>query len=150
MQAKIVNWIKDRLRITGSRGIILGLSGGIDSAVVAALCKIAAGRERVLGLIMPCHSHAQDASHAMVLARKLGIKTKTVDLSRAYDAFMAVLPSGAHLARSNIKPRLRMVVLYYFANNLNYLVCGTGNKSELAVGYFTKYGDGVSIEDWKK
>lgn len=142
MQDKIISWIKDKVRVTGSRGIVLGISGGIDSAVVAALCKMAVGRGKVLGLIMPCHSHAQDASDARVFAQKLGIKTKTVDLSPAYDALTAALPAGTHLARGNIKPRLRMIALYYFANNLNYLVCGTGNKSELSVGYFTKYGDG--------
>jgi len=142
MQKKIVSWIRKRVKAAGAKGIVLGLSGGIDSAVTATLCKMAVGKDKVLGLIMPCHSHTQDACHAMDLARKLGIKTKTVDLSQPYDALMAVLPSGRQLARNNIKPRLRMATLYYFANSLNYLVCGTGNKSELTVGYFTKYGDG--------
>lgn len=65
-----------------------------------------------------------------------------MDLSGAYDSLAAVFPRGNNLAYANLKPRLRMLALYYFANNFNYLVCGTGNKSELRVGYFTKYGDG--------
>ncbi len=122
----------------------MGLSGGIDSAVVAALVREAIGKDKVLALILPCHSRKQDLEDAKLVAKKLGIRTKIVDLSRIYDNLIKILPKADKLAYANLKPRLRMLTLYYFANKLNYLVCGTGNKSELMVGYFTKHGDGAT------
>ena len=142
MKNKIVAWIRKQVKRANAKGIVLGLSGGIDSAVVCALSKEAVGQENVLGLFMPCHSHSQDIKDAKIVAGKLGITTKTVELSVVYDSFLKVLPKVAHLAAANLRPRLRMCALYYFANKFNYLVCGTGNKSELMAGYFTKYGDG--------
>jgi len=142
MQNKIVNWLKQQVKGSGAKGIILGLSGGIDSAVVAALCKEAVGKNNVLVLYMPCNSNIQDLKDAKLVAKKLKLKSKLVDLSNVYNNFLKVLPQAQGLALGNLKPRLRMSTLYYFANKLNYLVCGTGNKSELMVGYFTKYGDG--------
>ncbi|MBU1999094.1 MAG: NAD+ synthase [Candidatus Omnitrophica bacterium] len=146
MKKKIVNWIKKQVRLSGAKGIILGLSGGIDSAVILALAKEAVGKNKVLALILPCHSQKQDMIDAKLTAKRFGIKTKTIDLSKAYDTLMGLFPKGNRLSQANLKPRLRMMTLYYFANNLNYLVCGTGNKSEIMVGYSTKYGDaGVDI-----
>lgn len=142
MKTKIIRWLKKQVKDAGAKGIVLGLSGGVDSSVAAALAKKAVGKDRLLGLIMPIHSHTQDAQDALVAAREMGLKTKRVDLSKAYDALIKLLPGASSLARANLKPRLRMAALYYFANDLDYLVCGTGNKSELSVGYFTKYGDG--------
>jgi NAD+ synthase len=142
MKNKIVSWIRKQVKNANARGIVLGLSGGIDSAVVCALSKEAVGKENVLGLFMPCHSHSQDIKDAKIVARKLKIRTKAVGLSGVYGSFLKILPRGSNLAIANLRPRLRMTVLYYFANKFNYLVCGTGNKSELMAGYFTKYGDG--------
>ncbi len=142
MKNKIVSWIKGQVKHSGAKGIVMGLSGGIDSAVVAALCKEAVGRNKLLVLFMPCNSNPQDLKDAKLVAARLGLKSKLVDLSSVYNNFLKVLPSAGGLAQGNLKPRLRMSALYYFANKLNYLVCGTGNKSELMVGYFTKYGDG--------
>ncbi|MDP2044214.1 MAG: NAD+ synthase, partial [Candidatus Omnitrophota bacterium] len=142
MKNKIISWIKQKVKDSGAKGIVMGLSGGVDSAVVAALCKKAVGRNNLLVLFMPCNSNAQDLKDAKLVARSLGLKSKLVDLSSVYNNFLKVLPAAGGLARGNLKPRLRMSTLYYFANKLNYLVCGTGNKSELMVGYFTKYGDG--------
>jgi NAD+ synthase len=142
MKNKIVSWIKGRVKHSGTKGIVLGLSGGIDSAVVSALCKEAVGKDKLLVLFMPCNSNPQDLKDAKLVAAKLGLKSKLVDLSSVYNNFLEILPSACGLALGNLKPRLRMCTLYYFANKLNYLVCGTGNKSELMVGYFTKYGDG--------
>jgi NAD+ synthase len=142
MKSKIVSWIKQQVEDSGAKGIVLGLSGGIDSAVVAALTKEAVGKNNLLVLFMPCNSNPQDLKDAELVAHQLELKSKLVDLSAVYNNFLKVLPGAISLARGNLKPRLRMSTLYYFANKLNYLVCGTGNKSELLVGYFTKYGDG--------
>jgi NAD+ synthase len=142
MKNRIISWIRKQVKLSGAKGIVLGLSGGIDSAVVAALCKEAVGKDRVLVLFLPCNSNAQDLKDARLVASKLGLKSKLVDLSGVYNNFLKALPPAGGLAKGNLKPRLRMSTLYYFANKLNYLVCGTGNKSELLVGYFTKYGDG--------
>ncbi len=141
---KIVNWIKKQVKEAGAKGVVLGLSGGVDSAVVAALSKEAVGRKNLLALLMPCHSQLQDLQDAKIVAKSLGIQTKIIDLSNIYDALIGILPKANRPALANLKPRLRMLVLYYFANKLNYLVCGTGNKSEMMVGYFTKHGDGAT------
>ena len=137
----IVTWIGERTREAGAKGVVLGLSGGVDSAVVLALSRRAVG-ENVLALIMPCKSVGGDALHAAQAAQAFGVRTATVELDRPYEELLALLPEGTSMARANLKPRLRMTTLYYYANSLNYLVAGTGNRSELSVGYFTKYGDG--------
>ena len=137
----ISEWIRERVEEAGAEGIVLGLSGGVDSALTAALAKKALG-DRVLGLLMPCHSDPTDLEHARLVADRFDIETEYVDLGPAFDSLMASLPRGSDLAVANLKPRLRMATLYYFANSRNYLVAGTGNKSEITVGYFTKYGDG--------
>ena len=144
MTKKIVNWIRERIKEAGAKGIVMGLSGGVDSSCVAALAKAAVGRKNLLALILPCHSQLEDLEDANMVAGKLNIKTKTIDLAKIYDDLRKLLPKVNRLTQANLKPRLRMAILYYFANNLNYLVCGTGNKSELMVGYFTKHGDGAT------
>jgi NAD+ synthase len=138
---EITHWIRERVKEAGAEGVVVGLSGGLDSSVVAALSKKAM-EEKALGLIMPCESKSIDEEYAQLIASHLNIKTERVVLDGIYHKFREVLPHGNRLALANLKPRLRMITLYYFANNLNYLVAGTGNKSELMVGYFTKYGDG--------
>ena len=138
----IAGWIKQQVESAGLGGAVLGLSGGIDSAVVSGLCAQAVGADKVLGIAMPCHSDPDDTKHAVLTAKTWGIDYLEIDLSRIYDEFVALLPKGNDLAEANIKPRLRMITLYQRANTLNRLVVGTGNKSELMVGYYTKYGDG--------
>lgn len=138
---KISGWIKERVKESGAKGIVVGLSGGIDSSVVAVLSKNALGNN-ILGVIMPCHSNPSDTEHAKTLVKKFGIKSEFVDLTPIYDFIIKIFPSGSGIAKANLKPRLRMLTLYYFANTNGYLVAGTGNKSEEMVGYFTKYGDG--------
>ena len=138
---KIANWIKDEVRKAKKAGIVLGLSGGLDSAIVGALAKKALG-DNVLGLILPCQSASEDIGFAGKVAKQFDIKTKTILLDKICDEFLKTNPVADKTAKANLKPRLRMTTLYYFANSLNYLVVGTGNKSEISVGYFTKYGDG--------
>lgn len=140
-EAKIISWIKKKMADADAKGLILGLSGGLDSAVVAALAKKAAGKNHLV-LIMPCYSVKTAIADARLVAKKLRLKSRVVNLNPAFDILSRILPKSNQLARANLKARLRMITLYYFANNLNYMVTGTGNKSELSVGYFTKYGDG--------
>lgn len=137
----IANWIRIQVEQVKAEGIVLGLSGGVDSSVAAALSRKAVG-DKVLGLIMPCGGSPMDEENALLVASQFGIKTERINLEVVYDGVLEILPPGNKLALANLKPRLRMLTLYYYANNLNYLVAGTGNKSELMVGYFTKYGDG--------
>ena len=153
------------LAATGARGFVVGLSGGVDSATVARLAQLAAPGA-VVGVLLPCHSDPQDEHDAQLIAKHFSLATTTVDLSAIYDRLVAdaqaalrslppplrqgaasPAPAGdarAHLPLANIKPRLRMTTLYFIANSLNYLVAGTGNRAELAIGYFTKHGDGGS------
>jgi len=136
----IVGWLREKVKDAGANGAVIGLSGGIDSSVVAALANEALGGN-VLGVIMPCDSKDEDAEHARMFAEKFGIKTEFVDLDRIFGSLKQNLPIGEGMPVANLKPRLRMMTLYYFANLNNYLVLGTGNKTEIMIGYATKYGD---------
>jgi NAD+ synthase len=143
---EIAQWIARHVRDAGLTGAVVALSGGIDSAVVSGLCARGLGVENVLGLILPIHSDPLDAVHAADVARTWGIAYHTIELGGVYEALRAALPEGSDLADANIKPRLRMIALYHHANTLRRMVVGTGNRSELMVGYFTKYGDaGVDL-----
>jgi NAD+ synthase len=156
----IVEWLRQRLLQSGARGFVVGLSGGIDSAVVARLCQ-AAAPANVIGVLMPCHGDPQDEADARLVASHFGIPTVRADLAPAFDVLNEDLLQAAKSApkeqlagsqpaddvrarvpAANVKPRLRMATLYFLANSLDYLVAGTGNRCELAIGYFTKYGDG--------
>ena len=141
------HWLRDQVSSANAKGIVLGLSGGIDSSVLAALGREALGRDSVLGVIMPCHSIPDDEADARLLAEALDVKFERVDLSGVFDALCAgVTGSLSSLTKSNMKARLRMVTLYAFAQSRNLLVCGTSNRSEYETGYFTKYGDsGVDL-----
>jgi len=158
---EIAEWMKSQVDAAGSEGIAVGLSGGIDSAVVIGLAAMVLPG-RVVGVMMPCHSDPLDEEHARLVAGHFNVPAIRVDLAPAYDRLagelrdalgslprsrypVAPAPEGdirARLPMANVKPRLRMTSLYFVANSLNYLVAGTGNRSELTIGYFTKYGDG--------
>jgi len=139
----IADWIRTVVHDAGAEGVVLGVSGGVDSAVVAALAKRALS-DNVLGAILPCESDPADAEDARLVAATFGIATVEIDLTPAYRALVAVLPNATDLVRANIKPRLRMVALYYLAASRSYLVCGASNRSERMIGYFTKHGDGAA------
>ena len=144
---KLVSWLRDKVLAGGCKGVVLGMSGGVDSSVMAVLCQ-RAFPQSMLGVLMPCYSSPEDEEHALAVASKFSIPTKTVVLDSVFDTLLKVLPedsadpAASQLAKANLKVRLRMLTLYYFANQLKYMVVGSSNKSELSVGYFTKYGDG--------
>ena len=144
---KRVEFILSSLQRSGARGIIYGNSGGKDSALVGILCKYAC--EDTVGLIMPCGSRSnynEDITDAGFIAEKYNIESRLVDLGETYAAIRSTVSSAADLsnaAAANIAPRLRMTALYAVAASENRLVAGTGNKSEIYMGYFTKWGDGA-------
>jgi len=144
---KLVSWIKDEVLAAGCKGTVLGLSGGLDSSVLAVLCQQAFPRN-TLGVIMPCCSHQKDKAHAEEVAGKFAMPTTEVVLDNIFDALLQTLPDYkpdptlSRLAQANLKARLRMLTLYNIANQLKYMVAGSSNRSEISIGYFTKYGDG--------
>ncbi len=145
---RTVKWIGEQVRGAGCEGTVYGLSGGLDSAVAGELCR-RAFPESSLGVIMPCHSLVEDAEDARYVAREMGIDHTMIVLDSSFDAMQQALPRSddperEELARANLKPRLRMATLYYLAALENRLVVGTGNRAEIHLGYFTKYGDGAS------
>ena len=141
LRADLVIWLRERAQEAHAKGFIFGLSGGIDSAVVAGLAK-RVFPENSLGLIMPCDSIDDDKNDALKIAKSLDLEVKVGDLTNTYNELLkASFTSENKLARSNIKPRLRMTTLYYYGQDLGYLVVGPSNGSEWYVGYSTKYGD---------
>lgn len=145
---EICSWLREVVFAAKAKGVVLGLSGGIDSAVAAALCK-RAFPEDTLCLALPCHSNPKDEEDARLAADKLGLRLEKVVLDTVYDMLIQSIGSSESdpkLLLGNIKSRLRMATLYYYAGRNNYLVVGPTNKSELTIGYFTKHGDsGVDI-----
>ena len=158
---QVIGWMRRQLSSSAARGFVVGLSGGIDSAVVARLAQLAAPVNTVAA-ILPCHSDPEDERDAAAIATHFSLTTVRVDLADAYDAAITAaqvnMQTLAGQARelkrddaiqtrrplANVKPRLRMTTLYLLANSLGYLVAGTGNRSELSIGYFTKHGDGAA------
>lgn len=144
---KLISWVSEAVLAAGGKGVVVGMSGGLDSSVAAVLCQ-RAFPETTRGVIMPCYSDKVDTKHAELVAAKFHIPAEIVVLDEVFNTLVKVLPGEDYnaatkkLAEANVKARLRMVTLYYLANRLNYLVIGAGNRSELSVGYFTKYGDG--------
>ena len=154
---KITEWLNKQVAEARAQGLVFGLSGGIDSACVSRLSQLATPNS-CLGVIMPCHSNPQDEKDALLVASHFQIPTIRVPLEEAYDTLKGTAEESlldidrlqhsatddtqVKVAPANIKPRVRMITLYLIANRLNYLVVGTGNRSEIAIGYYTKYGDG--------
>ena len=146
---KRVAFLREKLADSGCKGFVFGNSGGKDSALVGILCKMAC--ENTLGVLLPCattQNYGSDTDDALRLAEQFGIESRTVDLTAVREAETAALAaSGTELnnsAVSNIAPRLRMTTLYAIAAAESRLVVGTGNRSEIYLGYFTKWGDGAA------
>jgi NAD+ synthase len=146
VEIKIRRFIKDYVEKSKVKGIVLGLSGGIDSSIVAALSALAIGGDKVLGLILPEKEtyDAKDIKHAKLVAKKFGFQTKLIDITPTLEAFYNSIPDfdpTDNVCKGNIKARTRMIYIYYFANRFSMLVCGSSDKSETMMGYFTKWGD---------
>jgi len=145
-EKKIVDFIKQKVKDSGTKGAMLGISGGIDSAVTAALAKKALGKN-VIYLSMPPSRPNPFKKNISALEKALKIKVKEISIKDIFKTAVKGLPKGNKTAYGNIYSRTRMILLYYFANINNFLVLGTTNRSEMEIGYFTKYGDGgVDIE----
>lgn len=137
----LVSWIQEEVKKANMKGVIIGISGGVDSAVVAALAK-AAFPKTSLGLIMPTKKIDHHYKDAKNVAKNLKIKTQIINLSKAFETIKETTKLKNNLAIANIQPRLRMTTLYAFAQEHRLLVLGTDNAAEWLLGYFTKYGDG--------
>lgn len=137
--------VKAISRVFAEKGFtkaVLGISGGIDSAVVAFLLVRALGKENVTGLLMPYGPQKTD--HAGEVVKKLGIRSKTINIAPMVDAYFAGEPGADRIRRGNKMARERMAILYDHSRELEALVVGTGNRTEIALGYFTLHGDGAS------
>ncbi|MCA0982621.1 NAD(+) synthase [Halobacillus yeomjeoni] len=149
---KIVSWLQDQVEQANVDGLLVGVSGGIDSAVVANLIKKACP-DHSLGVIMPCKSQSSDQEHAQKVIEACGIDSLTVDLTETHQTMFQTIQEQlkqqnsineeqTKLADANLRARLRMSTLYTIATNHKYLVVGTDNAAEWFTGYFTKFGDG--------
>ena len=140
----IESFIAHQVEASGRKGVVLGLSGGVDSALVARLCADAVGPQRVLALGLPEGQGGKDMADARGYAAALGVGFRVVDIAPLVAPFEAALKprKSDRVTRGNLRARARMVVLYFVANAEGRLVMGTGNKSELLCGYFTRWGDG--------
>ncbi|MEA1962127.1 MAG: NAD(+) synthase [Bacillota bacterium] len=151
--AQLVDWLRNEVEKAGCRGVVVGISGGVDSAVVAAIAK-KAFPTHCMGLFLPCESNFQDLLDGQSVVESLDMPNQLIELDDAYRMLVTQLEGFrkkdgdlGRMIRGNIKPRLRMLCLYFCAQSKNYLVLGTSNKSEIAVGYATKYGDsGVDLQ----
>jgi len=146
VEDRIKRFIKDYVRKSGAKGVVLGVSGGLDSSTTAAIASLSLGSEKVLGISMPeAETHSvKHLEHIALLAEKFGFHLQTLDISPTLRAYYKTLPiyrETDKFSRGNLKARVRMVYLYYYANNLDRLVCGSSDKSETMMGYFTKWGD---------
>ncbi len=146
---RICRFIKEYVENAGAKGIVLGLSGGIDSATIAALSSLAIGGENVLGLMLPENENfnQKDVDDANIVAEQFHLKTQICEMSEALNGIYTAIPvfdQSDKLCKGNVKARIRMIYLYYYANKQSRIVCGSSDKSETMMGYFTKWGDAAA------
>jgi NAD+ synthase len=146
IEKKISRFIKEYVENARADGIVLGMSGGIDSSTVAALSSLAIGGDLVLGLMLPEKEtyNPKDIDDTKFMAKKFGLKAQICDITPVLESFYKAIPifdQADELCKGNIKSRTRMIYLYYYANKLDRIVCGSSDKSETMMGYFTKWGD---------
>lgn len=141
----IIEFIGNEITRANSQGVVLGLSGGIDSSVALSLATKALGNNKVLGLILPDKKVSQqnDMDDAIELSQQLGINYHIIDITEIKQKYVDILPLEKK-SIGNLTARIRMNFLYYYANVEYKLVLGTSDKSELMIGYFTKFGDGAA------
>lgn len=141
----ITEFVQNKVSEANADGLVVGLSGGIDSTVAAFLACEAVGKENVFGVVLPSTTTpTEDKLHGTTIAQLLGINYKEMAIDSILNEFLSVAQLEEDiLAIGNLKARIRMSIIYFYANSKNYLVCGTGNKSEISIGYFTKHGDGA-------
>jgi len=141
----IKSFISFRVNEAKAKGVVIGLSGGLDSAVTTKLCVEALGKEKVFCFLLPTeNTPKEDTEDALEFAKSLGVKYRIINISGIVKKIASTIHNKMKKKEmGNIHARTRMIVLYYFANKNNYLVVGSGNKTELLMGYFTKYGDGA-------
>ena len=149
VQNRICRFIKEYLQNAGAKGVVLGLSGGIDSATIAALSSLAVGGENVLGLMLPEKENfsQKDIDDAKTVANIFHLETQVCDMTDVLGCFYKGIPvfdPKDRLCKGNVKARTRMIFLYYYANKQNRIVCGSSDKSESMMGYFTKWGDAAA------
>jgi len=142
-------FIESELRESSRGGYVIGLSGGLDSSTTLALAVRSIGREKVLALVMPDPevTPEADVEDAVSLARALNVRYNVINIAPIVDAYRGAIPvyeseEKDKVPLGNLRARIRMTLLYYYANKLDYLVLGTGDRSEILIGYYTKYGDG--------
>jgi NAD+ synthase len=141
---KIQQFISTYVSESHTKGLVIGLSGGLDSSVVLKLSANALGSSRLIALIMPSDiTPKEDIEHAVDYAKSLGVEYHTIDIVPIINKYEEILPANKRV-RGNLTARIRMNILYYHAALNGYLVAGTSDKSEVELGYFTKFGDGAA------
>jgi len=146
---RLKRFIDDYVQKVGAKGVAVAVSGGIDSCTTAALSALAIGGNKITALYMPEEEtySSREAKHAKQVADKFKFNLETIDITPIFQALCKVLPiydEHDKLSRGNLKARTRMICLYYYANHLSEIVCGSSDKSETMMGYFTKWGDVAS------
>lgn len=142
MKEKSIDFIREKVKDADAKGVVIGLSGGLDSTTALFLCAEALGNDKVLGVMMPSKiNKKEDLEDAIQVCKELKVRYRVIEIDPIVESFGKFLDLSDKLVKGNLMARIRMCILYYFANKEKLLVVGTGNKSEYLQGYFTLHGD---------